>query len=129
MKGRASPGLVAATVLLAACQMPSAQPATPAVLTNPGAEVRQELITTIQAMSGFASVALAASDLTRSSELVIERMPQSDNHGVLLQGREMQAPHRFQLQTQDGQCWLLHRASGQRQRLVQAQCRVVVSPQ
>jgi hypothetical protein len=129
MRRAGTPALLAAALLLAACRMAPAQQALPAVLTHPAAEVRLELVAAIQAMSGFARVSLADSDLTRTSELVIERTQQSDGRGGLLQGRELQSPQRFQLQRVDGQCWLLHRPSGQRQRLMHAQCQAVANPQ
>lgn len=120
----ARPAVLAAALLLTACQMAPAQPAVPALLTNPGAEVRQELSAAIQALGGFSSVALADSDLTRSSELVMERLLPLEGRAERWQGRDLQLPQRFQLLTRNGECWLLHIPSGQRRRLLQAQCRV-----
>ena len=103
--------LLLAACLLSACQMTSAHPAQAAVLTDPDEAVRQELRQAIQAISGFARVTPANSDLTRSSELVIERKQHHTVNGDLLQGRDLEQPQRFALQLQDGQCCLLHRAS------------------
>ena len=110
-------------LVLSACQMTSAQTAKPAVLMSPGAEVRQELRQSIVALSGFASVSLSESDLTQSSTLVIERKHQRDGNGELIQGRDLETPHRFQLMLQDGQCWLQHLGSGKKQLLKVAQCK------
>jgi hypothetical protein len=112
-----------ALLLLAACQMTTAQPASPAVLTNPGADVQQELAQAIADLSGFASVRLSDADLTRSSELLVERTPQRSLQGEGLQGRDLELPQRFRLLTWNGQCWLLHVASGRQQPLKRAQCR------
>ena len=109
--------------VLSACQMTSAQTAHPAVLANPGPQVLQELSQAIVALSGFATVSLSESDLTQSSELVIERKHQHDGNGELLQGRDLEMPQRFQLVLQDGQCWLQHLGSGQRQLLQVARCK------
>jgi hypothetical protein len=110
-------------LVLSACQMTSAQSIKPAVLTNPSAEVRQELSQAIVTLSGFSSVSLSETDLTRSSELVIERKHQRDGNGELIQGRDLEIPQRFQLVLQDGQCWLQQLGSGKRQILKMAKCK------
>ena len=121
--------LLCLAALLSACRMAPAQDAQPALLTNPGDGVRLELAAAIMSMSGFGHVTLANDDLTQSSELLIERTQPTDGRGGLLQGRELQEPQRFELQIQAGQCWLLHKPSGKRQRLRQAQCRATATPQ
>ena len=108
---------------LSACQMTAAQMARAAVLSNPGTEVKLELSQAIMTMTGFSSVALADQDLTRSSELVVERKHHKTANGELIQGRDLEPPQRFQLVTQHGQCWLVHQSSGQRMLLKKAQCR------
>lgn len=111
-------------VILSACQVTSAQIPSPAVLTNPGSEVRLEISQAIIAMTGYSSVALADQDLTQSSELVIERKHQRTANGVLIQGRDLELPQRFRLVLQGGQCWLVHQATEQRTLLKTARCRV-----
>ena len=113
-------------LVLSACQMTSAQSIKPAVLTNPGAEVRQELSQAIVTLSGFSSVSLSETDLTRSSDVVIERKRQRDGNGEMLQGRDLEMPQRFQLVLQDGQCWLQQMGSGKKQLLKVAQCKPVL---
>jgi hypothetical protein len=73
-------------------------------------------------------VDLQDSDLTRSSELVLERRHQRAGTGELIQGRDLEMPQRFQLLRQDGQCWLLHLPSGQRKLLQRARCRLADEP-
>ena len=106
--------ILVAGAMLSACQMTSAQIAKSAILTNPGAEVRLELSEAIGAMTGFTSVALADQDFTQNSELVIERKHQRAATGELIQGRDLDPPHRFQLALQNGQCWLIHQTNSQR---------------
>jgi hypothetical protein len=110
-------------LFLSACQMISAQTTKPAVLVNPGIEAREELNQAIVAITGFSHVSLSTSDLTQSSDLVIERKHQRDGHGELLQGRDLEMPQRIQLVLQDGQCWLQQLSSGKRQLLKLAQCK------
>ncbi len=117
-------GVSVGVLVLSACQVTSAQMAKPALLVGPDAAVRQELSQAIVALSGFASVSLSETDLTQSSALVVERKHQRDGKGELLQGRDLEMPQRFQLQLQDGQCWLQHLGSGKRQLLQRARCKL-----
>lgn len=110
-------------VILSACQMTSAQVPSPAVLTNPGPEVRLEISQAIIAMTGYSSVALADQDLTQSSELVIERRHQKTANGVLIQGRDLELPQRFTLVLLGAQCWLVHQSTKQSTLLKKARCR------
>lgn len=124
MKPSCSYAVLIACVSLSACHVTSAQMAKAALLTNPGAEVRLEIVEAIQAMTGFSSVALADQDLTQSSELVIERKQHRTVNEGLIQGRDLELPQRFQLLALGGQCWLVKQATQQRVLLKKAQCRV-----
>jgi hypothetical protein len=124
MKSACKHAILFACVTVSACQMTVAPVAHAAVLTNPGAEVTQEISQALTAMTGFSSVALAAQDLTQSSELVIERKHQKTVKGELIQGRDLELPQRFQLVSQNGQCWLVHQTTKLRTLLKKAQCRV-----
>ena len=119
--------LFATAALLAGCQMSTAQSARPALLVDPDADARQELRQALMDLSGFVRVDLLDTDLTRSSELVLERRHQHTSNGDLIQGRDLEMPQRFQLLRQDGQCWLVQLASGQRKLLLRARCRPVDS--
>lgn len=124
MKSACKHAILVTCATLSACQMTAAQGSKAAVLTHPGAEVRLEISQAIIAMTGFSSVTLTEQDLTRSSELVIERKHQKTANGELIQGRDLELPQRFQLVLQGGQCWLMHQATGQQMLLKKAQCRV-----
>jgi hypothetical protein len=117
------PVVLVSVLVLSACQMTSAQTTKLAVLMNPSAEVRQELSQAIVTLSGFSSVSLSETDLTHSSELVIERKHQRDGNGELLQGRDLELPQRYQLVLQDGQCWLQQMGGSKRELLKVAQCK------
>ncbi len=117
-------GLLPLALLLAGCQVRTAQVARPALLLAPDVDARQELRQAVMELSGFARVDLQDNDLTRSSTLVVERRQQHAGNGELIQGRDLELPQRFQLQIQDGQCWLLHLRSGQRKLLQRARCRL-----
>jgi hypothetical protein len=78
----------------------------------------------ISSMSGFSEVTLSASDFMQSSEVIIERKHQTNQHGELIQGRDLEIPHRFRLETNGTQCWLVHLNSGQRRLLNTARCQV-----
>ncbi|MFZ6675961.1 hypothetical protein [Undibacterium sp. Xuan67W] len=103
--------------------MPAAKAEKDALLTNPGIEAKQELTTLIASLTGYSSVMLSDKDLTETSYLTIERNHQSDNKGNLLQGRDIEMPHRFQLILQDQACWLVYQNTGQRSLLSKAQCK------
>ena len=105
--------LSASVLVLTACQMSSAQTIKPSVLMNTGAEVRQELKQAIVTLTGFSSVSLSDSDLTQSSELMIERNHQRDGNGELIQGRDLENAAAFS--THAAGWALLASASGKRQ--------------
>ncbi|NDI86260.1 hypothetical protein [Undibacterium crateris] len=112
---------------LSACQLTGAAGLQPAVLTQPGTASSQELRRVIIELSGFSSVILAEDDLTRSSELVIERRHQYRPNGDLIQGRDLEPPQRFRLLQSGAQCWLLHLNSGQQRQLQGLSCRPVTA--
>ena len=112
----------ASILMLSACQFTAASPDKAAVLLASDAVVMRELGAAISSMSGFSEVALSASDFMQSSEVIIERKHQTNQHGELIQGRDLEMPHRFRLETNGTQCWLLHLNSGQRRLLNTARC-------
>lgn len=114
----------ASILMLSACQFTAASPDKAAVLLASDAVVRQELGAAISSMSGFSEVTLSASDFMQSSEVIIERKHQTNQHGELIQGRDLEIPHRFRLETNGTQCWLVHLNSGQRRLLNTACCQV-----
>ncbi|MBC3810611.1 hypothetical protein [Undibacterium aquatile] len=111
-------------LMLSACQFTAASPDKAAVLLASDPVVMQELGAAISSMSGFSEVTLSASDFMQSSEVIIERKHQTNQHGELIQGRDLEIPHRFRLETNGTQCWLVHLNSGQRRLLNAARCQV-----
>ncbi|MBC3878376.1 hypothetical protein H8K38_11180 [Undibacterium sp. FT79W] len=114
----------ASILMLSACQFTAASPDKAAVLLASDAVVMQELGAAISSMSGFSDVTLSASDFIQSSEVIIERKHQTNQYGELIQGRDLEIPHRFRLETNGTQCWLVHLNSGQRRLLNTARCQV-----
>lgn len=123
MKSHWKIGISLSCLLLGACQIPAAKAEKDALLANPGIEAKQELTTLIASLTGYSSVRLSDKDLTETSYLTIERNHQSDNKGNLLQGRDIEMPHRFQLILQDQACWLVYQNTGQRSLLSKVQCK------
>lgn len=122
---------VGLALALAACQ--SAAMTTdveqPARLLNPSdAQMQQELFAWMSKQTGLRRVQVPQAELASQSEWVVERRHQFDNRGELIQGRDLELPHRFVLVVQKQQCWLVHRNSGARTLLLQAQCRSAVTP-
>jgi hypothetical protein len=68
---------------------------------------------------------LAADALTVLPSLAIERTPVRDEHGLLLNGREISKPEIFQLYVVPRGCLLAHPQSGRRWVLRDVQCRAV----
>lgn len=94
-----------------------------AVLRSPvAAQTKQALLDFMQKQTKFSTLALSDAQLSSQSEWVLERRRQFDNHGSLIQGRDMEQAQRFALVLQDKACWLVHRNSGQRMRLTQGGC-------
>lgn len=115
----------ASILMLSACQFTAASPDKAAVLLASDPVVMQELGAAISSMSGFSEVTLSASDFMQSSEVIIERKHQMNQHGELIQGRDLEIPHRFRLETNGTQCWLVHLNSSKRYLLNKARCRVM----
>ncbi|SDZ98915.1 hypothetical protein [Microbulbifer marinus] len=116
--------LIAPLVLLTACgSQPAHGDPRPALLAEPGPEVRAELQQLVsEAMHGV-PVTLAADALTKESVLVVERKPQQPR----LSGREFGQPVKFQLMLDEEACWLVRLSDGERWALRKATCRPEVS--
>ncbi|WP_323845313.1 hypothetical protein [Microbulbifer magnicolonia] len=115
--------------LLSAVTACGSQPAMgepqPALLTESGPEVREELRRVVSAAMYGVEVTLAEDALTRESLLVVERQRQQPR----LSGREMVPPTKFQLVVGGGACWLMRLADGERWELRKASCRPEVADQ
>jgi hypothetical protein len=107
---------------LAGCAA-TAQPDSPAVLTNPGPATHEELVKVVSAALHVPTVTIADDALTRESLLIIERRPARDSAGQRLSGRDMEAPEQFRLAMDDrGRCTLIHLGTDRRYGLA-AQCK------
>jgi len=109
--------------LLGSCAVSQAQPDTPAVITQPSAASRAELLTAVSAALGVANVTLADDALTRSSTLIIEHVHPRDASGRQLSGRDFDRPHHFQLVKSGERCSLIHQESGKKTELRETACR------
>jgi hypothetical protein len=113
---------VAALLALAACHARSGPRDVPAVITNPTAESRAELVRTVSAALNGAPVTLADDALVRDGTLIIERAHPRDAAGTPLSGRESGRPEHFRLVMNGSRCVLVHDRSGRRWTLESATC-------
>ncbi|HEY2944440.1 MAG TPA: hypothetical protein VGN09_18555 [Vicinamibacteria bacterium] len=113
---------VAGILSLAACATLSGRRDRPAVLTNPTAEIRAELVRTVSAALSTAPITIADDALTRESTLIIERTRPRDASGVPLSGRETGRPEQFRLVKNGSRCVLVHERTGKRWTLESATC-------
>jgi hypothetical protein len=119
---------MAGMLSLAACASMSGRRDVPAVLTNPTAESRAELVRTVSGTLHGAPITLADDALTRDSTLIIERTPRRSADGVPLSGRETGRPEHFRLVKNGSRCVLVHEGTGKRRTLKAATCSPVPSP-
>jgi len=101
----------------------------PAVLTNPSADSRAELVHLISAALNGARVRLADDSLTRDSTLIIERVQRRDAAGRPLDGRTLERPEHFHLVTHGSDCVLIRERTGKRQILRSARCQPAAGTQ
>jgi len=112
-------------IALTACQSSSAIPEDrPALLSNTGQRVLQELQEVAARISGFSEVLLSATDWTQDSDVVLERRHQRNLQGDLIQGRDLEMPHRLRLIKQGEQCFLIDLSTGRKEALHQVQCQI-----
>jgi hypothetical protein len=118
----AAMALTMAMLSLPACATMSGRPDVPAVLTNPTAESRAELVRRVSGALHGAPITIADDALTRDSALIIERTPPRTADGVPLSGRETGRPERFRLVKNGSRCVLVHERTGKRWTLKAATC-------
>jgi hypothetical protein len=117
--------LMAAAVLLSACVSSQAQEEQPAVIVNPTAQSRAELLQAVSTALQGVKTMLAEDALTNTSILFVERPAVHDAAGRRINGRDLGRPERFQLMMHGDRCVLVHENSGVRHHLVNATCQVV----
>lgn len=119
--------LAACLITLCACTTPEAavQPTgreQPARITNPSPEVQAELLTAVTSALRNTAIRIADDALTKSSVLIIERVPARDANGRPLSGRDLERPQHFDLLNDGERCILVHRQTAQLYPLKNARC-------
>lgn len=114
-------GLTAAGLLLGGCESLRGDEEVPALITQPTAESRAELVSALRQALNGAPVTIADDALTRDSVLIIERAAR-DATGARLDGRDTGRPERFQLLKTGSDCVLVHERTGNRTKLTSASC-------
>jgi len=110
-------------LLLTACKAQDVQPEVPALLSNPGDSLLQQLEQTLSEAMAGTKITLAADVFTTSSVLVIERGLRRGIEGNAELGRNLGRPYRFQLLTDGSNCVVLDPQTGLRWPLTGAVCR------
>lgn len=111
--------------LTSACTASLAQPGQSALIVNPDAASRAELLDVVRTALGKVPLTLADSALTQDSVLIVERVPRYDPNGLLIGGRETGMPERFLLYVQNSRCLLVHERTRQQWYLQRARCKPV----
>jgi hypothetical protein len=116
--------VLAAAALLAwaACASATGRPDLPAMLTNPTAESRAELVRRVSGALHGAPITIADDALTRDSTLIVERTRARTADGVPLSGRETGRPEHFRLVKNGTRCVLVHERTEKRWTLKAATC-------
>ncbi|PYQ17955.1 MAG: hypothetical protein DMF81_26410 [Acidobacteria bacterium] len=113
---------VVGLLYFAACPAGAARGDVPAVITNPTAQGRAELLRVVGEALNGAPLTIADDALTRASTLVIERARPRGPDGIPMTGRDRGRPERFQLVKNGSRCVLVHERTGQRFPLASATC-------
>ena len=116
-----------ALLMLVGCGTLRAEADTPAVIVDPTAQSRAELVRAVGAALHGAQVTVADDALTHESALLIERAGRLDPNGLPANGRELGMPERFRLVKSGGQCVLVHERSGKRFALAATSCAPITS--
>ncbi|MFZ6689388.1 hypothetical protein ACO0K0_16715 [Undibacterium sp. SXout11W] len=112
-------------IALTACQSGGATPEErPALLSNASQLALQELQEVTARISGFSDVLLSEKDWMQDSDVVLERRHQRNPQGDLIQGRDLEMPHRLRLIKQGEQCFLIDLSTGRKEALHQVQCQI-----
>jgi len=104
------------------CESSAPQGDRPAVISNPTAQGRAELLRTVREAMNGVSVTLAEDALTRDSTLILEHPQPRDARGLPLDGRATGRPEHFQLMKNGAGCELVHERTGRRWTLTSTTC-------
>ena len=109
-------------VLLAACMPSIAGKDISALIVEPTADSRAELLGVVSAALDHAEITLADDALVHTSQLIITRKQhKSIQNGVLL-GRSYELPEHFNLVLNQGRCMIVRQKTGKRWQLKQTRC-------
>jgi hypothetical protein len=111
---------------LPACVAAPDSRGTPAVISDPTAESREELVSIVRQALGERPVTLGDDALTGSSILSLERAARRDPDGRQRNGRDLSRPETFELFKRGAHCILVRSKDGREWTLHHAQC--VVAP-
>jgi len=114
--------IVAGTLAVVDCVPRLAPKDVPAVLTNPTAQSRAELVRIVSAAMNRATVTIADNALTADGVLIVERAQQPAAKDMNLSGRETGRPEHFRLVRSGSRCVLVHQETGRRWTLESATC-------
>jgi hypothetical protein len=114
-----------AAVLLAACHSNALPQGQAARLRTTNDAVQQEITRALKEMTGASQLWVDARQLTESSTLTLERVPNKDPNGVIMQGADRALPEKFQLRWVGGQCTIVQGSTGKSRVLHQADCQVL----
>jgi hypothetical protein len=108
-------------LILGACAS-MAQQDVPAVVIEPSAESRVEILRVVTSALKATGVTIAADALTKDSVLAIERKPARDASGRRLTGRDYEMPEQFHLVKHGSTCVLIHARTNMRYELKDVKC-------
>ena len=109
-------------VMVAACTSAPVPSEHPALIIQPNAASRAELLDAVTAALNHAPVSLADDALAHDSVLLIERQQRLDPTGLRANGREQGMPERFLLSTDGRRCVLTHAGTQRHWVLTHTQC-------
>lgn len=116
------PSIVFAIIILFACKNSDTRQEIPALLIEPTAESRAELLDVVSNALNNAHLTLADDALTKTSLLIIERKRHRDLNNNPVMGRELGQPEQFRLLLSGDQCVLVHLNGRNRSVLKNARC-------
>lgn len=116
--------LVAGLMLigLSTCRTVPSEPESPARIVNPTRQSRATLAKAVTEALNGRPVTLADDALTRSSDLIIERVRIKDPSGLPIDGRDSSPPEHFRLVKRGAHCVLIHSSTGKRMSLPHTEC-------
>jgi hypothetical protein len=114
--------LATAALTPLACGAPPARADVPAVIAEPSAATRAELLRVVTEAANGAAVTLADDALTRDSTLIVERREPRDAQGRPLSGRLLDTPQRFRLVLRDRKCVLIRESDARSWPLNDTRC-------